>query len=56
MNYEYDPSTPSNIIRAFAQGIHAVGIDPYFNGGNPTEGEYIVAILQYLDEQYNKLK
>lgn len=57
MNEEYDINRPSEKIKALAYANHLLG-DINLNNGEPTVGEFIVAIMQYLDEQYNinKLK
>ena len=41
---------PSDRIKELAKEIHAQGIDPFFNGNVPDAGDYIEAIVRYLDE------
>jgi len=46
---------PSERIEEKAIEILNKGIDPMFNGGHPDIGDWISAIIQFLDEQAEPL-
>ena len=45
---------PSEIIREKAQKIHGKGIDPHFNGNVPTIGDYLEAVIEFLDAKWKQ--
>jgi hypothetical protein len=56
MKKETKKKKPSYRIKELAQEIHNKGIDPGFTGYNPDIGDYISAIIVYLDEERSPIK
>jgi hypothetical protein len=40
---------PSERIQQLAKELHSKTIDPYFNGNVPDIGDWVAAIVEYLD-------